>query len=91
MLPAINEISSKQTKPTTKTNDKATMLMDYTYTRPESKIRYHVSDMKLYIDSDVAYLVIPKARSRGVEHFYMGDLLANTKTIPKPKTTDLYS
>ena len=40
--------------------------------------------MQLYIDSDAAYLVLPKARSRGVRHFYLSSTLNNMQTIPTP-------
>ena len=73
MLPAISKISSQQAKPTQETNDKATMLMDYAHTYPDAIIRYHASDMQLYIDSDAAYLVLPNAQSRGTGHFYLSD------------------
>ena len=38
--------------------------MDYIATYPTAYIRYHASQMILNIDSDAAYLVAPKARSR---------------------------
>ena len=84
MLPAINEISSQQAQPTTETNDKVTMLMDYAHTYPTATIRYHASDMQLHIDSDAAYLVLPKARSRGAGHFYLSDKIADNHSIPTP-------
>ena len=43
---------------------KNSMLLDYLSTYPDAKIRYHASDMVLTIDSDDAYLVSPKDRSR---------------------------
>ena len=55
MLPASNEISYQQAKPTEATNNKATMIMDYTHTYPNNILLYYVSDMQLYIDSDAAY------------------------------------
>ena len=61
MLPAINEISASQPQPTEDTNDKAQMLMDYANTYPSATIRYKASDMQLHVDSDAAYLVLPKA------------------------------
>ena len=50
MLPAINEISTQQSHPTTDTNAKAQMLMDYAYTYPNATIRYKASDMQLHVD-----------------------------------------
>ena len=75
MLPAINEISSQQAHQIEKTNAKAQMLMDYAHTYPDATIRNHASDMQLYIDSDAAYLVLPKACSRGAGNFYFSNKL----------------
>ena len=72
ILPALTEIASAQSKPTEKTFQACKMLMDYLYTYPNSKIRYTKSDMQLYIDSDAAYLVLLKARSRIAGHFFLG-------------------
>ena len=65
MLPAINEIPASQAQPIEDSNQKCTMLMDYAHTYPNSVIRYHTSNMRLHIDSDAAYLIIPNARNRG--------------------------
>ena len=55
--------------------------MDYVYTYPNAFIRYYASDMVLHIDSDAAYLVAPKARSRVAGYFQMGNHPNNkTKT-----------
>ena len=62
-----------QSKPTEQTKAKAQQLMDYLHTHPDAYIRYHASDMFLYVDSDAAYLVAPKARSRIAGYFYMSD------------------
>lgn len=43
---------------------KCNRLLDYVTTYPDVIIRYHASDMQLNADSDVAYLVAPKGRSR---------------------------
>jgi hypothetical protein len=69
MLVALNDISHEQTKPTTKTKEKVKVLLDYAATHPHATIRYYKSDMSLWIDSDAAYLVASKARSRVGGHF----------------------
>ena len=38
--------------------------MDYVHTYPNAYIRFYTSDIILHVDSDAAYLVAPKARSR---------------------------
>ena len=77
ILPALNEIASEQASPTQKTQQKAQRLMDYVSTYPNAYIRYYASDMVLHVDSDAAYLVAPKARSRVAGYFYMGNHLNN--------------
>ena len=59
------------------------MLFDYLNTYPNAIIRFHASDMKLYIDSDAAYLVAPKARSRISGYYYMSDICNTNKPTPK--------
>ena len=49
------------------------MLLDYLSTYSEAKIRYTKSEMILHLDSDAAYLVAPKARSRIAGYFYCGN------------------
>ena len=63
MLPALNEIQSQQAKPMQATNEKVSMLIDYANSHHDAVIYYRASDMQLYIDSDAAYLVLPKVRS----------------------------
>ena len=61
------------------------MLIDYSSTYLDVNIWYHTSDTQLYTDLDAAYLVLPKARHRRVEHFYLSEKLNNMHTIPNPK------
>ena len=74
ILPALNEIASEQSKPTQKTMDKAQQLMDYVATYPDTYIRFYASDMILNIDSDAAYLVAPKSRSRVAGYFHLASI-----------------
>jgi hypothetical protein len=71
MLPALNEISSQQAKPTARTMSKVKHLLDYAATHPNATLHYQASDMVLHIDSDSAYLVLPKARSRAAGYHYL--------------------
>ena len=59
-----------QAVPTKKTNEKITMLLDYSNTYKIAKIRFYASDMKLHVNSDAAYMVAPKAKSRIAGYFY---------------------
>ena len=82
ILPALNEIASEQASPTHKMQEKAQRLMDYVHTHPNAFIRYYTSDMVLHIDSDAAYLVAPKARSRVGGYFHLSNHPTN-KNTPK--------
>jgi hypothetical protein len=72
ILPALNEISSQQSAPTTDTNDSSNWLMDYLHTYPNAVIRFHASDMILKTTVDAACLVLPKARSHAAAHYHLG-------------------
>ena len=68
--PTLNEISGQQAKPIKVTTVKCNMLMDYLHTYPNDVLRFYASHMIVNIKSDAAYLVLPKARSRGAIHFF---------------------
>ena len=86
ILPAINEIGYSQAQPTQQTQDKCKQLLDYLYTHPTATLRYHKTDMQLYIDSDAAYLVAPGAKSRIAGYFYCSSTTQNSTptTIKQP-------
>lgn len=63
ILPALNDISTQQSKPTQKTMEKAQMLLDYKSTYPNTRVRYVARTMQLMVDSDAAYLVLLGAKS----------------------------
>ena len=50
IYPASNEIGSTQAKPTQATKDSTHMLMGYPNTHPNTKLRFHKSDMQLHIE-----------------------------------------
>ena len=75
ILPALNEISTKQAKPTEETKNKCNRVLDYLACHPDAIIRFHASDMILHTDTDAAYLVLPKARSRIAAYYYLSDHL----------------
>ena len=54
--------------------------MDYVATYPKAYIRYYASQMILNIDSDVAYLIVPKAQYRVGGYYHLtGDHTQNPK------------
>ena len=73
ILPALNEIVSEQASPPQKTQENSQRLMDYVSTHSNDFIRHYLGDMVLYIDSDAAYLVAPKARSRIAGYFHLSN------------------
>jgi hypothetical protein len=54
VLMPLNDIAMEQTKATEKTQAAANQLLDYLATHPDATIRYHASDMILYIHSDAS-------------------------------------
>ena len=78
ILPALNEISLMQAAPTENTNKKIQMLLDYLHNFSNAKVRFYSSDMQLYVNSDAAYLVAPRAKSRIAGFFYC----SNSTTTP---------
>jgi hypothetical protein len=72
LIMPINVLASEQTKATSDTADKFIKLINYCTTHPETKIRYHASDMILYIHSDASYLSEREAKSRAGEFLYIG-------------------
>ena len=56
-LPALNELRREQQKPTENTNRKAQRIIDYVATYSNAYMRFEVSDIILYVDSDAAYVV----------------------------------
>ena len=69
---ALNEFGGEQARATEKTRDGCDMILDYVTTHPNPEIRFYASDMVLHVDSDVAYLVQPNARSRYAGYYYLG-------------------
>jgi hypothetical protein len=59
----INVLASEQSNATEVTADKVIKLLNYCNTHPETKTRYHASDMILHIHSDASYLSENEAKS----------------------------
>ena len=69
MAVALGSIASTQSKATALTQGECNWVLDYAASNPDATIRYHASDMVLYIHSDASYLSETKARSRAGGHF----------------------
>ena len=83
VLTALNDIATVQSQPTTDTFKKTQMLLDYLATYPRAKLRFYAGDMKLHIESDAAYLVLPGAKSRVAGYFYLRSPPHPSKLYPK--------
>ena len=59
-------------------------MLDYCAIFPTSKLRYCASDMILNVDSNIAYLVAPQAKSRIAGYFQL-----NIETYPSNPLTPL--
>jgi hypothetical protein len=82
----INVLASEQSNANEVTADKVIKLLNYCNTHPETKIRYHASDMILHIHSDASYLSENEAKSRAGGVFYMGNTTKNRqKNLPTEK------
>jgi hypothetical protein len=77
----INVLASEQSNATEVTADKVIKLLNYCNMHPETKIRYHASDMILHTHSDASYLSENEAKSRAGGFFYMGDTNKNDKKL----------
>jgi hypothetical protein len=80
LIMPINVLAPEQSKATHVTAEKVIKLLNYCNTHPETKIRYHASDMILHIHNDASYLSEYEAKSRAGGFFYMGN---STKTDKK--------
>lgn len=84
LLPTLNEISTTQASPTMETLQKCNRLLNYVACNPNAGLRLHASSMILHIDTDAAYLVLPKARIRIAAYYYLTDRLPlHDKEQPK--------
>jgi hypothetical protein len=81
LIMPINVYVSEQSRATADTADKVIKLLNYCNTHPDTKIRYHASDMILYIHSDASYLSEREAKSSAGGFFYMGNSTDTSKQL----------
>ena len=58
--------------------------MDYATTHPDTTVLLFASDMILHVDSDAAYLVLPRAHSQIAGYYYLADKPPLPPEIPEP-------
>eukprot|EP00957_Ditylum_brightwellii_P143965 10969677-Ditylum_brightwellii.AAC.1 len=72
MLTALISIDAEQNNDIVSTMQAVAMLLDYTATNPDAKIRFRRSDMILHIHSDASYFSEKKVQSRAAGYFILG-------------------
>ena len=83
MAVALGSIASTQSKATALTQGECNWVLDYAASNPDATIRYHASNMVLYIHSDASYLSETKARSRAGGHFFLSSQPQNPNSPPQ--------
>ena len=73
MAHAINDIGAAVANGTEATQKAVHHFLDYAHSNPDGEIIFRASDMILQVDSDAAYLVAPKARSRAGGYHFLGN------------------
>jgi len=86
--PALNDLSIKHTKATTKSIQDSNQLIDYLHTNLNTTKIFHKSDMILNIHSNTPYLSVSKGRSRAARHFYLGDTVLPEEEEPYQTSID---
>jgi hypothetical protein len=81
LIMPIDVLASEQSNATEMKADKVINLLNYCNTNPETKMRYHASDMILHIHSDASYISENEAKSRAGGFFYMGNTTKNDKKL----------
>ena len=82
MLHALNDIATQTVNGTQSTMDAVKYFLNYCACNPDTSIMYRASDMVLRVDSDGAYLVAPKARSRAGGYHFLSNADGTTFNAP---------
>ena len=73
LLPAINETSTTQAKPTTYALDECHQMLDHAATHPDVYVRYFASDVVLTIDSDITCLVVLQTKNIIAGYYHLSN------------------
>ena len=84
MMHALNNLASQVTTGTMKTEEAQACFLNYCATNPDASIVYYASDMIIRGDTDAAYLVASKARSRNAAYIFMENKDRNNQIINGP-------
>jgi len=82
MLKALNAIASQQAKGAEATMKAVTHLLNCAAAHPNAVVRFHASDMVLWVDSDASYLSEPEARSCCAGHHCLSSRPADPAKAP---------
>jgi hypothetical protein len=77
----LNDIATKQTKATEKTQAATNQMLDYLAAHPDATVRFHASDMILHIHSDASYVSVSNAGSRLGGLFFLGNEPTEQETL----------
>ena len=83
MAVALGSIASTQSKATTLTRNEFTWVLDYAASNPDGTIRYHASEMVLYIHSDASYPSETRARNQAGGDFFLSSQTTNPNYLPQ--------
>jgi hypothetical protein len=81
LIMPINVLASEQSRATVVTAHKVIKLLNYCNTHPETKIRYHASDIILHIHRYASYLSEKQSKSRSGGFLYMGSSTNTDKKL----------
>jgi len=84
LLVALSSIATQQAKGTRATMNAITHILNYCASHPDAVVRFHASDMVLWVDSDGSYLSESKARSRAGGYFYLSSRPRDPTSPPSP-------
>ena len=73
MMHALNELCIAAKKVTQSTTRSLIHFLNYCASNPDAKTIYRKIDMLLTVDSDAAYPIVSKSRSREDRYFYLGN------------------
>lgn len=83
MLPIINTIYTTQTRPTVDNIATFNMIIEYAYS--DAIFHYFSSGIRIYVESNATYLVLPQVKSWQVGVFYLSKNLYSAYTISSLK------
>jgi hypothetical protein len=81
LLVALGTIAEQQAKGTEAAARAILHLLNYCRTYPDATLRYHASEMVLWIHSDASYLSASKARSWAGGYFFLGNKPSNQPEV----------